>query len=340
MPMRISDKILAYIRQRKTVGSKEIAAHFKVSRQMANRYLQSLVRESLLVKTGSTRLARYSLPTKGQKPVVEVKLIKKVNKLQEDVVFSEILLRLQLQQHLPPNTLDILRYAFTEMLNNAIDHSHSKAVSINFTIKGNWIHFEVIDHGIGVFANIKKFFKLNDEWEAAEHLLKGKQTTFQSRHSGEGIFFTSKIADRFELHSHGIQLVLDNKVQDVALKEHRAFEGTHVGFTISVRTRKELKKLFDQYSDTQDYEFYKSGIKLGLNKFSELISRSQARRLLMGLDKFKLIVLDFEGVAGIGQAFADEIFRVFKSQHPSILIEQRNMNHAVGLMVSRVTGNK
>ena len=49
-----------------------------------------------------------------------------------------------------------------------------------------------------------------------------------------------------------------------------------------------------------------------------LISRSQAKRLLARLEKFKIVMLDFEDVATIGRAFADEIFRVFTNNHPEI----------------------
>ena len=49
-----------------------------------------------------------------------------------------------------------------------------------------------------------------------------------------------------------------------------------------------------------------------------LVSRSQAKRLLQRVEKFRHVVLDFSGVGGIGQAFADEIFRVFANTHPDI----------------------
>ena len=49
-----------------------------------------------------------------------------------------------------------------------------------------------------------------------------------------------------------------------------------------------------------------------------LLSRSEARRIMLGLEKFRDIELDFAGVKTVGQSFADEIFRVFKKQHPHI----------------------
>jgi len=65
------------------------------------------------------------------------------------------------------------------------------------------------------------------------------------------------------------------------------------------------------------------------------ISRSQARRILEGLEKFKVILLDFENVPLVGQAFVDEIYRVFQNAHSDILIQEENMSEGVKFMVKR-----
>ncbi|HXK31411.1 MAG TPA: STAS-like domain-containing protein, partial [Candidatus Paceibacterota bacterium] len=69
------------------------------------------------------------------------------------------------------------------------------------------------------------------------------------------------------------------------------------------------------------------------------VSRSQARRVLSGLEKFKTVILDFENVPTVGQAFADEIFRVFKNKHSDIQLIPTNMNEGVNFMINRVEGN-
>ena len=65
------------------------------------------------------------------------------------------------------------------------------------------------------------------------------------------------------------------------------------------------------------------------------VSRSQARRVLADLDKFKTVILDFDRVPTIGQAFADEIFRVFKAKHPDMTITPVGANEAVAFMIAR-----
>ena len=65
------------------------------------------------------------------------------------------------------------------------------------------------------------------------------------------------------------------------------------------------------------------------------ISRSQARRVLVGLEKFKVVLFDYEKVPMVGQAFADEIYRVFQELHPDIRLENENMSEGVRFMVER-----
>jgi uncharacterized protein (DUF1330 family) len=66
-----------------------------------------------------------------------------------------------------------------------------------------------------------------------------------------------------------------------------------------------------------------------------LVSRSQAKRLLANVDKFKIVIFDFSKVEAIGQAFADEVFRVFKKQHLEIQIFDLNTNEEVKKMINR-----
>jgi len=67
-----------------------------------------------------------------------------------------------------------------------------------------------------------------------------------------------------------------------------------------------------------------------------LISRSIARRILSNIEKFKVIFLDFNRVKTIEQAFADEIFRVFRNKHKEITILPINVNEKVKFMIKRV----
>ncbi|HLP88123.1 MAG TPA: STAS-like domain-containing protein [Nostocaceae cyanobacterium] len=97
------------------------------------------------------------------------------------------------------------------------------------------------------------------------------------------------------------------------------------------------KQIFDKVAINNDCQIMQIIIPLCLeqNNNEPLITRSQARRLLSKINNFHLIIFDFTGVETIGQAFADEIFRVFKKQHPEIEIKSINTNQSVKQMISR-----
>ena len=52
-------------------------------------------------------------------------------------------------------------------------------------------------------------------------------------------------------------------------------------------------------------------------------------------DRFKEVFLNFKGVESIGQAFADEVFRVFRNENPDIKIVWVNTTPEVDKMIQR-----
>lgn len=190
----------------------------------------------------------------------------------------------------------------------------------------------------GFFRNVMNKRKLKSEMEAIQDILKGKTTTNPHSHSGEGIFFTSKTGDVFVLDSYGYELRVDNAIKDVFIsKSKRKNNGTHVMFEINENHKGHLDDVFRKYyTDQEELGFDKTDVIIKLyTRGSIYISRSQARRVLANLNKFKSVILDFDKVPGIGQAFADEIFRVFKIKYSDIQITPINMNDAVEFMVKR-----
>lgn len=338
--MKTKDFILKQARTKGSITSSDIVKHTKISRQTIAEHLRELVSKKELIKLGSTRSAKYILYSRKLASHLKNEptfLRNAKNKgLKEDEIFKQALRKLNLKKKLVENSYRIAYYAFTEMLNNAIDHSKSERSQIVAKYSDSSFEFEITDHGIGAFESIRKKFGLNDHFEAVEHLLKGKQTTDPKRHSGQGIFFTSKIADKFILESGKLRLVINNALDDIALEDIKQIKGTRVYFSIKQKSRKNIRKLFSEYQN-DDYEFDKTAITIHLSeKQEEHVSRSEAKRLLVGLDKFKRIVLDFKKVKGIGQGFADEIFRVYQNSNPEVRIKAINMSSSVEYMIKRV----
>ncbi len=342
--MKTQELILEKARSGNGITTSQIVKLTGISRQTIAEHFRKLVGGKKLIKTGSTHNAKYFLYDKNKDKLPELHFTKQysIKDLEEDLVFQEISLKMGFKKLFSSNGYKITNYAFTEMLNNAIDHSKSAKVQVYCKSEKGNTKFEIVDRGIGVYESIRKKFKLKNHFEACEHLLKGKQTTDERKHSGEGIFFTSKIADQFILHSAELKLVIDNDLEDIYLDTIKTLKGTKVAFIIKQKTRKSLSALFKEYQNSEDeFDTTKLSVSISLyEKGGEHISRSEAKRILFGLEKFKRIIFDFKRVKGIGQGFADEIFRVFKLTYPSIKIETINMSPSVEFMVKRVKSHK
>ena len=65
------------------------------------------------------------------------------------------------------------------------------------------------------------------------------------------------------------------------------------------------------------------------------MSRSEAGRLVSGLERFREVVIDFGGVELVGQGFADEVFRVWAKDHPDVALIPTAMSEVVAFMVER-----
>jgi STAS-like domain of unknown function (DUF4325) len=121
------------------------------------------------------------------------------------------------------------------------------------------------------------------------------------------------------------------------LEEDKSQAGTTVLMKLNNNTSRNSKQIFDNFSSGDDYAFTKTVVPVRLAQYGDerLVSRSQAKRLLAGVDKFKVVVFDFSGVEAVGQAFADEVFRVFKKQHPEMDVMSLNASKDVAQMISR-----
>jgi anti-sigma regulatory factor (Ser/Thr protein kinase) len=345
LTMLTKAKIIQEVREKGTVKSSDFISRFSVSRQYVSKLLSSLVDENVLIKIGSTRSAFYTTEEFLQKnpqlaPNSYSKILTNKN-LEEHRIFNDIEKQFLPVLKISENVKSIFEYAFSEMLNNAIEHSTSKKIKIFVSLNNDVLTFIVDDFGIGVFRNIMQKKGLNSDIEAIQDLLKGKTTTAPKLHSGEGIFFTSKAGDEFILDSYGYQFVANNVIKDIFIKKVRGQkQGTKVTFRIHINDRRHLNDIFKEYTsigEDSDYGFDKTEIRVRLYMIGGVhISRSQARRVLSGLDKFKIIIMDYDKVPTVGQAFADEVYRVFKNKKPAIEIQDVNMNESIKFMVERV----
>ena len=336
--MSTEDAVIDHLRRNGPCSGAEIASAIGISRQAVNRWLRTLVEERVVHKVGETRGAQYHLLGAEEDAVRPKQYERTLNLagLSEDSVFEEVGVVLSLASNMQDNALAVLRYAFTEVLNNAIDHSGSDTCRVNVELADYSVGFSIRDFGVGIFARIQEHFGLTDEYDALRELLKGKRTVAPEAHSGEGLFFTSRVGDTVTIRSHRIALSFLNNRGDLETGEIPWHEGTIVTFSISRRTKKRLQDVFDEYAPEEfDYSFARSEVRVKLYQ-REYVSRSEGRRLVAGLETFRRVVLDFSGVASIQQGFADEIFRVFRRAHPQTELQVHAANPAILQMIRHV----
>jgi anti-sigma regulatory factor (Ser/Thr protein kinase) len=311
------------------------AQKFHISKPAVSQHLKRLIEKGALNAVGNTAARKFYL-----KDIEEIKLRYELpNAPSEDEIWREAL-SAKLSTYAPQNVLTICQHGFTEMFNNVLDHSSAKTVTVNIRITAAIIHIWIHDDGIGIFKKIQTDFKLQDIRQALLELAKGKLTSDPTKHSGEGIFFTSRMFDRYVLASDNIAYIRTD--EDDWLIEERD-PGPHDGTTVSMKImRKSTKTSSDVYkkfaSEENDYGFTRTHVPVELARYEgeELISRSQAKRLLQRFERFREVFLDFKGVTMIGQPFADEIFRVFRNANPGIRLVYVNADPKVENMIKHV----
>lgn len=327
---QIRDFILENVKDHPKDIAAFTAKHFDISRQAVNKHLKAMVDNKYLAADGTRNSRVYSvlLDNKFNKsyqlPGIDESMI------YLDDIYPKI-------RHLEKNVVEIVEYVFTEIMNNANDHSEGNRVFVGFEEREHHVFFSILDDGIGIFKKIADKLNLPDEKLAILELDKGKFTTDPENHSGEGIFFSVKVSDSFSIFSgenhfmHSIGTKHEDYLFDTDFRE-----GTIVLIEINKKSKKTLKAVFDKYSD-DEYGFTKTVVNVELLRIGNenLISRSQAKRLIARFEQFKHVVLDFTNVDMIGQAFADEVFRVFQRRYPDIVLEPVNTTFDVDKMISR-----
>jgi len=312
--------------------TRRVAARFRITRQAVNKHLVRLVEAGLLVESGQTRARSYRLAllTQWQRSYAAQA------DLAEDVIWTRDI-RSELQER-PENVVRIWQHGFTEMFNNAIDHSAGTQIHVEVHRTAVDTEMIIADDGVGIFRKIQAALGLLDERHAILELSKGKLTTDPSRHTGEGIFFTSRMFDSFDILSGGVSFShSDGEANDWIRDNPQYQNGTTVWMRLRNQTGRTTKEIFDAYVSGENYDFSRTVVPVVLAQYvgDPLISRSQAKRVLARVDLFRTVVFDFTGVDAVGQAFTDEIFRVFAHAHPEIDLQFIHANTSVKTMIAR-----
>jgi len=300
-----------------------------LSRQAVNKRVSALVEEGLLEASGATKARQYRW-----RPLVRVPLS---DGLSEDRIWRESLApRLG---DVSANVRAILQYGTTEMINNVIDHSDASELVVLLKPLEDDIEIYIEDNGEGFTQKLVRELRLENAQHALLELSKGKLTTDPDNHTGEGIFFTCRMCDKFMIWSRDICLMRIEGSGFFVLDAPESRPGTTVRMIVRRDTERTPGDVFDQFASAEDdYGFTRTAVSVVLARYEgeTLVSRSQARRLLARGDQFREIHLDFRGLEVIGPAFADEVFRVYQREHPRISLSWDNATDEVTKMIRKV----
>ncbi|MBQ8726787.1 MAG: DUF4325 domain-containing protein [Clostridia bacterium] len=307
--------------------SSVVAETFGISTNTVHTYINELLSEGIIKKQ---KRGEYSLVSTQRDYVFS----RSKGELFSDTHAFDVCLKNHIS-HLSENVQHIWIYAVSEMVNNVIDHSNAETMSVTVVQNYQNTHVLITDNGVGIFEKIKNHFSLASLDEAICELFKGKLTTDENNHSGEGIFFTSKMMDSFLILSSGKVFSTSKYNNDKIFNITEPVSGTSVFMSLSNFTNKSARDIFESYSNL-DGAFTTTKIPLKNIFDSAPVSRSQAKRLCNRLDQFEEVILDFDGVAWMGQGFAHQLFVVYQKAHPTISLKAENMNESVANMYAHV----
>jgi len=310
-----------------------VAKRLGVTRATARRHVARLEEAQWLVREGGTR-----------RPIFRPGLLRQVvqryplESLDEATPWQRDFARCFV---LPPALLRMVQQAFCELVNNAIDHSEGTSVTVSLRQTPSQVQLLVSDNGRGLFDKIGATFELPDAATAMLELSKGKLTTAPAGHTGRGLYFTSRMADVFDLHAN--EAAFQRRAWDEgAWRAARPLlrQGTSVYAAFALDTLRTVESVLNDSSASGTgvgFERTRVPLRLLASAGCGLESRAQARRVAMRLAEFEHAEVDFTGLAHISHSFADELFRVIGRQQPAMKLSAVNMLPAVAAMVDSIS---
>lgn len=314
--------------------------NFAISITSVKRYLKEAENMGLIKKSDS-RKCGYELTKES--------FLEEI--LLEDGIEEDELYEIYIAKHLQncnDSALRIWQYTCAEMLNNAIEHARGTKIFLEIEVNVLYTRIVITDDGVGIFQTLTEYMKTHG-WknpkleEALLELYKGKITSKEECHSGEGIFFSSKMMDKFIIWSDSIIYKCGVDIPTDVIQSHifayaSRLEkiGTMLSMCLENETERKITEVFSMYTNAEG-GFVKTSIPIKEACINgEPVARSQARRICQRLDMFKEVILDFKDVEFMGQGFADELFRVYALSNPQVVLSPIHMLPDVERMIYHV----
>ncbi len=342
MKLRPDNAVRRYILDNVVNHPEDIGPHvmrkFGVTRQAVSRHIKKLVDAGYLVPSGNTRARSYTL---GR--LVDAKLRFNLSEITEDQVWRE--LNQDLPADLSENVRNIVAFGVTEVVKNAIDHSWGETLRVRGRVNAAEIEVIISDDGAGMLQVIRDQLNFLDDHHLLFQLGKGKLTTRPGTHKGEALFFCLHAFDRVGIRCENLEFTHDRSTGEwqtspLALRQ----KGTSVYLSIPVHSNRTLQSIHDAHSsEPGQQDLSRAFVRVAaLQRDGQpLLTRSEARQLMNGLENFEEVTLDFRGVASVGRSFADEVFQVKGEIEGSTKLVWKNLSADVAKVVQDIaTGSE
>jgi anti-sigma regulatory factor (Ser/Thr protein kinase) len=245
---------------------------------------------------------------------------------------------------LPAAVARMLRHALSELLNNAIEHSGGRTVTVSMRRTPLQAQLLVADDGRGAFDAIRAACAIDDPAQAMFEIAKGRLTTRPADHGGRGLYHTAALADVFDLHAngHGWRRIAGGADgEDAAAARWQPVRtpggaGTAVYVAVAIDTARTLDQAL-RAGSREGCRGWIDHARLPLRLLADdgvLESRALARRAAWRLERCAAATLDYAGIRDVGPAFADEIGRVLPQRLPGLQWQHVNASAAVAAQLA------
>lgn len=312
-----------------------LAARSGRSRAAAQRLLGRLVEAQWLERSGSRRRPLY-------RPGALRQVVRRyaLAGLEEDRPWAQ---DFAAALALPADVARMLRHALSELLNNAIEHSGGRTVTVSMRRSALQAQLLVADDGRGAFDTIRAACAIDDPAQAMFEIAKGRLTTRPAGHGGRGLYHTAALADVFDLHANGRgwrRIAAEADADGCSARWQPVRTPSGAGTTVYVAVALDTARTLDQALRTGSREGCRGWIdhaRLPLRLLAEdgvLESRALARRVGWRLEHCAAATLDYAGITDVGPAFADEIGRVLPQRLPGLQWQRVNATPAVAAQLA------
>ena len=240
--MSVKDKLFNFISDLGQADTRMMQKQFKISRQMVNRYMQSLVKEGKIIKTGRTKGSFYILKADNDSYLKQFSKIYET-KMKIETITGDFLSKANIKKACNKNCFPILQFILYELITNINKHAKAEFIQIEMGIGALDIELTVIDSGIGILQSIKDKYHFDNESDALFHVnLPFSGFEFSDNEIvAEHLMTIIMMADQFSLQSHQSLMEKYDEYQS-GVFECDFYKGTRIRFLISKNTKKKLAK--------------------------------------------------------------------------------------------------